>query len=77
MTLYHALSQDTQEAYSPECLVGELLHLLSKELLGSISKDMMEVTTGSTASMAQELIPTHTAEPGWIKNKEIKKLYNF
>lgn len=50
--------------HSLEGLVGKILHFLSKQMLGSIGEDMMEVTPWPTPSMTQEVIPAHTAEPG-------------
>lgn len=50
--------------HSLEDLVGEIVHFLSKQMLGSIGEDMMEVTPWPTPSMAQEVAPVHTAEPG-------------
>ena len=35
-----------------ECLVGELLHLLSKQLLGGVCEHVVEVTPGPTTRMA-------------------------
>lgn len=53
----------TQSAHSLEGLVSKLLHFFSKQMLGSVGKDMMEVTPWSTPWMAQELFSIHTAEP--------------
>lgn len=68
---YHILIQDRQlsfilnptEGNSPESLVGKFFHLLSKQMLGGISEDMMEVTPRSTSRMAPKLIPTNMTEP--------------
>lgn len=53
----------TSDTHSLEGLVCELLHVLAKQLLGSVAEHMMQVTSWPAPRVAQELVRAHAAKP--------------